>query len=222
MNLEQFIASEFNTETIDRRIWAEEKIISQTKKKIQELESIRMEQNEKPWYEWEGVSFSASFRDTQLLEFGSELLPTFEDFVVAIIKEKDNDFHYSEYKDFYIVSPNEEEYKVPNLKELPFVKEYFERKELQKNLSLTTFNTMLTVLQSTIQSMENKIKETDKYTEKYIQTLQEEKEKKEKQLEILQQKRKDESDSKVVNRIQEINTLLHRIDEKLKQFNYLK
>lgn len=217
MNLEHFIASEFNTETVDRQVAEQEKIISRAQKKIEELKSMQMQQNEDPWYEWDGVSFYARNFDTYNHYRDRELDRTFfsnyESFVKDIILCLDSDFEYEADRDFYIVSPNKEEYKVEELPSLPLVKEYFERKELQKKLKPPT--AMENVLHDSIRSLDGKIKETEKYTANYIETLQEEKEKKEKQLQELQEKRKAKNKIEIVNRISEIDGLLRCIDNGL-------
>lgn len=216
--VDTFIQDQFNDNTIDDQILAQKNVISRAEREIVRLTEIRAEQANIPWYRWDGVTFnhfgfyhSDGYRSHHAC---SDTFKSYEEFVRVIIEAIDPDVQYSgaDDSDFIIVSPNGRRHKLESdeLRNLPLVKEYFERKDLQATLKKDQKE--IEEFDQDINRYAREMEATDKYTEIYIKSLHEE------QLKIIQER--DEFKAKLesgesLKRLKELNEILRCVDELL-------
>jgi hypothetical protein len=135
-----------------------------------------VEQNEKPWYEWEGVSFyknafchNNGYRDHYV---GEKTTNNYLEFVgwylgdsIAHLKEADS-------TDFEVINPVGQRFLLTSedLDGLPLVKEFLQREELKKNY----LSDMVKIkkLEKDKLNISSELKQTDKYSELYLLKLQ--------------------------------------------------
>lgn len=212
-----FIQEQFNDETIDDQIYEQRRIIAKAEQEIKRLNAIREEQESKPWHQWDSVKFthigyshSDGYRSHRTCK---DTFKTYEEFVRVILKniDPDNRFGGEDDSDFIIISPNGHDYdlEADEIRNLPLVKEFFERKELRKLLKKEERE--LYSIEDDINHLKKEIEATDKYTEAYIQSLRE------KQSLVISER--DELRTKIENsetskRLKDLDELLSEIDKK--------
>ncbi|WCF11545.1 hypothetical protein NDS46_31810 (plasmid) [Paenibacillus thiaminolyticus] len=225
--IEDFISGNFNDETIGEQIRQQEKIINNAEREIERLNLLRSKQKNMQWFQWNGTSFihvgyshSDGFRSHRNCK---DVYTNYEDFVITILNEIDHDtrnFYRNDDSDFYIVSPSEESYLVNGgeLRTLPLVKEYFERKELQKTIK--AMDKELNKLRTEFYQLDKEVANTEKYTHQYISFLIDRK--REIQKDIDEKSRNFTKSSTVIKRLNELNQLLSNLDKKMdiKKFFY--
>lgn len=218
MRFQDFVTEAYNDGTLDGQISKQEQIIRRAEEQIRHLESLRKKQKNTPWQEWEGTKFVSdvydsynSYRDTHC---GRSEYTSYLDFVKAIILERDFRFNRNNEMEFKILSPNGEEYEVDDdsEKEMPLLAEYFERIEIEKSIKDITRS--LNDLEKQIRHLDAEISQTDKYSEKFIQELKEEKKEAESKLKRIESQAKNENENYI--RVMELNKVLSEVDEKLK------
>ena len=218
MRFQEYVKSAYNDGTLDGQISKRDQIIRRAEEQIRHLESLREKQKNTPWQEWEGTRFVSdvydsynSYRDTHC---GRSEYTNYLDFVTAIILERDSRFNRNNEMEFKILSPNGEEYEVDDdsEKDMPLLAEYFERMKIEKSIKDITRS--LNDLEKEIRNLDAEISQTDKYSEKFIQELKEEKKEAESKLERAESQAKHENED--YRRVMELNKVLSEVDEKLK------
>ena len=212
-----FLSKYFNENTIDKQIQQQQEIIQKIEKRIVELNSLKEIQLHKPWYEWDSVKFIHylfeninRYRDFQ---YSPQEFLSYYEFVCCIIKHLDDDLRdesdvYS--SDFIIVSPTGESFifQGNEAKILPLVTEYFERKQIEKNLG--ELKKEIQYIENRILLIDKELTETDKYTQSYLEQLKERKKK------LVSSKDELKKKQEVMNyEIEKLNFILRKIDSKL-------
>lgn len=213
LTLHKFVKQKFNSDTINTQINEQEKVIASAEREIERLESIREDQQKLPWYRWDGISFEHEGWDhingycsNKTL---SKTYKNYEEFASQVIKSADSDLRNSgfdpDHSVFTIVSPGQDFYDLNSEErfELPLVKEYFERKKLRKEMKKEESEVLS--LDREIDRLAKEIDEKDKYTESYIESLQQ------KQAEAIKERedRKEQLENgQVAQRLRELDELL--------------